>query len=65
MVEAMRFETDDPAFRGTMTMTPGSRDADGGTDVVVQHEGIPDGIAPADNVTGTEMALARLAELVE
>ena len=65
VVEAMQFETDDPAFHGTMTMTTRLSDADGGTDVVVQHEGIPDGIAPADNVTGTEMALARLAELVE
>jgi len=29
------------------------------------HEGIPDGVPAADNETGTRMALANLAQLVE
>ncbi|TKA00014.1 SRPBCC domain-containing protein, partial [Actinacidiphila oryziradicis] len=54
-----------PAFRGTMTMTTTLTDAGGGTDVLVVHEGIPDSVPAADNETGTRMALANLAQLVE
>lgn len=65
VVEALEFETTDPALRGTMTMTTTLTDADGGTDVLVVHEGIPAGVAAADNELGTRLALAQLAELVE
>lgn len=65
VVELFEFETADPALAGTMTMTTTLTEADGGTDVLVVHEGIPDAIAPADNETGTRMALANLARLVE
>jgi len=65
VVEVFEFETADPALRGTMTMTTTLTDADGGTDVVIVHEGIPDGVPAADNETGTRMALANLARLVE
>ncbi|TJZ99321.1 SRPBCC domain-containing protein, partial [Actinacidiphila oryziradicis] len=54
-----------PAFRGTMTMTTTLTDAGGGTDVLVVHEGIPDSVPAADNETGTRMALANLAQVVE
>jgi uncharacterized protein YndB with AHSA1/START domain len=65
VVEVFEFETDDEDLRGTMTMTTTLTDVDGGTDVVVLHEGIPDSVLPADNETGTRMALANLAKLVE
>ena len=65
VVEMFEFETADPALRGTMTMTTTLTDADGGTDVLVMHEGIPDGVPAADNETGTRLALASLAQLVE
>jgi uncharacterized protein YndB with AHSA1/START domain len=65
VVEVIEFETEDVAFRGTMTMTTTLTDADGGTDVLVVHEGVPDGVLAADNETGTRMALANLAQLVE
>lgn len=65
VVEAVEFETDDPGLRGTMTMTTTLTDADGGTDVLVVHEGIPDAVPAADNETGTRMAPANLARLVE
>ncbi|MGW5860947.1 SRPBCC domain-containing protein [Streptomyces sp. NPDC055239] len=65
VVEVLAFETEDPALRGTMTMTTTLTDADGGTDVLVVHEGIPDSVPAADNETGTRMALANLARLVE
>jgi uncharacterized protein YndB with AHSA1/START domain len=64
-VEVLEFETDDPDLRGTMTVTTTLTQADGGTDVLVVHEGIPDTVPSADNDTGTRMALARLARLVE
>ncbi len=65
VVEVFEFETADPALRGTMTMTTTLTDADGGTDVLVVHEGIPDRVPTADNEMGTRMALANLAKLVE
>ena len=65
VVEAMEFETADPALRGRMTMTTTLTDADGGTDVLMVHEGIPDAVPAADNETGTRMALDNLARLVE
>ena len=65
VVEAMEFETADPALRGRMTMTTTLTDADGGTDVLVVHEGVPDAVPAADNETGTRMALENLARLVE
>lgn len=65
VVEVFEFEAADPALRGTMTMTTTLTDADGGTDVLVVHEGIPDSVPAADNETGTRMALANLAKLVE
>ncbi|MEV0399220.1 SRPBCC domain-containing protein [Actinoallomurus sp. NPDC050550] len=65
VVEEFEFEAEDPALRGTMTMTTTLTDADGGTDVVIVHEGLPDVVPAADNETGTRMALANLARLVE
>jgi hypothetical protein len=41
------------------------REVDGGTDVVVVHEGIPPGVSVVDNETGTRMSLSNLAALVE
>jgi hypothetical protein len=40
-------------------------DADGGTELVAVHDGLPGGLSPADNETGWQQALARLAALVE
>lgn len=65
VIEVLEFETTDPALRGTMTMTTTLTDADGGTDVLVVHEGIPVGVSVADNELGTRMALAQLAQFVE
>jgi hypothetical protein len=46
-------------------MTTTLADADGGTNILVVHEAIPDGVPVTDNETGTRMALANLAALVE
>src|ERR1035441_2241189 len=65
VVEALEFETTDPELRGEMTITTTLTDADGGTDVLVVHEGIPNGVPTADNEMGTLMSLEKLAALVE
>jgi uncharacterized protein YndB with AHSA1/START domain len=65
VVEDVEFETTDQAFAGLMRITTTLADADGGTDVVILHDGIPPGVSAADNRIGTEMALDKLAGLVE
>jgi uncharacterized protein YndB with AHSA1/START domain len=65
VVEVVEFETDDPALRGAMTSTTTLTDADGGTDVVIVHDGLPDVVPAADNELGTRMSLDKLAALVE
>lgn len=66
VVEVDEFETDDPALQGEMVSTITLADApNGGTDVVGVHEGLPSGVAVADNETGWRMALAKLADLAE
>jgi uncharacterized protein YndB with AHSA1/START domain len=65
VVEVFEFEAADPALHGSMKMTTTLTDADGGTDVLIVHEGIPDAVPATDNETGTPMALANLARLVE
>ena len=65
VVEAIEFDTTDPELSGQMTITTTLTDAAGGTEVVVVHDGIPSKVSAADNETGTRMALAKLAALVE
>jgi uncharacterized protein YndB with AHSA1/START domain len=65
VVEVDEFETADPALRGEMTSTIRLSDAAGGTELVATHDGLPDGLSPADNEQGWREALGRLAELLE
>lgn len=65
VVEVDEFETADPDLRGEMTITITLADANGGTDLVAVHDGLPRGVSPADNETGWRESLARLAALVE
>jgi uncharacterized protein YndB with AHSA1/START domain len=65
VVEVDEFETADPALHGEMKVTITLVDADGGTDVLGVHEGLPPGVSIADNEAGWQSALARLAALVE
>ncbi|KAB2945298.1 MAG: SRPBCC family protein (plasmid) [Candidatus Methanoperedens sp.] len=65
VIEVDEFETADPALRGEMTVTITLTDADGGTDVLGVHEGLPPSLSTADNEAGLRMALAKLAVLVE
>jgi uncharacterized protein YndB with AHSA1/START domain len=65
VVEAVEFETTDSALRGEMMITIALSDADGGTDVLGVHEGLPPGLSIADNEAGWRQSLAKLAALVE
>jgi len=65
VVEVVEFETSDPAMQGEMTITFMLGDAEGATDLVAVHDGLPRGVAPADNELGWTMSLAKLAALVE
>jgi uncharacterized protein YndB with AHSA1/START domain len=65
VVEVVEFETADPALRGEMTITIELTDADGGTDVLGVHDGLPRGVTIADNEAGWRSSLAKLAALVE
>jgi uncharacterized protein YndB with AHSA1/START domain len=61
VVEVVEFETTNPDMTGLMTITTTLVDANGGTDVLVVHEGLPRGVPEEDNETGTRMSLANLA----
>jgi uncharacterized protein YndB with AHSA1/START domain len=65
VVEVMEFETADASMRGEMTVKFTLTDADGGTDVLALHDNLPLGLLTADNETGWQMALDKLAALVE
>lgn len=65
VVEVIEFDAPDPDLTGEMTMTFTLREVDGGTEVVLVHEGLPDAVPAEDNATGTRMALAKLAAYVE
>ena len=65
IVQAISFDTADPAFSGEMTMVVTLEDADGGTEVTFLFENIPPGIRPEDNEAGTRSSLEKLARYVE
>jgi uncharacterized protein YndB with AHSA1/START domain len=65
VVEADEFETDDPTLTGEMIITIRLSDVPAGTELVAVHDGLPDGVAPADNELGWRESLTRLAVLVE
>jgi uncharacterized protein YndB with AHSA1/START domain len=65
IVEAISFDSVDPAFLGEMTMTITFEERDGGTEVTILFENIPPGIRPEDNEAGSRSSLEKLARYVE
>ena len=61
VVEALAFESADPAMSGEMRITYALRAANGGTDLVATHENVPPGVRLEDNQVGWSMALDKLA----
>ena len=65
IVQAICFDTADPAYSGEMTMVVTFEDKDGGTEVTISFEHLPPGIRPEDNEAGTRSSLEKLARYVE
>ena len=65
VVEVDVFETTDPTMQGEMTITYTLVDTEEGTLLHAVHEGVPDGVSPADNEYGWQMSLGKLAAFVE
>jgi len=66
VLQAVEFETDDPAMQGEMLITYALSDRPGGgTTVTGLHENVPPGVAPEDNDTGWRMSMDKLAALLE
>ncbi len=65
IVEAITFETVNPAFQGEMIMEATFEAENGGTTVSLFFKGIPPGIRPDDNEAGTRSSLEKLAHYVE
>lgn len=64
VVQELEFETADVTMQGTMIVTMTLADAEGGTELTAVHDGLPSGVAPADNELGWQQSLAKLAELL-
>lgn len=65
IVEVVRFQSDDPAFAGEMTLTTTLRPVTGGTEVSVRAENVPSGITAEDHEAGIASSLENLARYVE
>jgi uncharacterized protein YndB with AHSA1/START domain len=65
IVEAITFDSPDPAFSGEMLMEITLEAEDGGTTVSILFKDIPPGIRPEDNETGTQLTLEKLARFIE
>ena len=65
IVEAITFDSVDPAFSGEMIMEVTLETEEGGTTVSIVFKDIPPGIRPEDNEAGTRSSLEKLARYVE
>jgi uncharacterized protein YndB with AHSA1/START domain len=65
IVEAVEFESTDPAFAGTMMITTTLTPVRDGTKVTFTAENVPTGISAADHKAGMESTLKNLANLLE
>ena len=61
IVQRVVFESDDPSFAGTMTMTWSLGDTTGGTSVEIRAEDVPPGVSPEDHAQGLTASLSNLA----
>lgn len=61
VVQTVEFDSGDPAFGGTMTMTWTVTRVDGGTRVELRANDVPLGISAADHVDGMNSSLDNLA----
>ncbi|HEX4836173.1 MAG TPA: SRPBCC family protein [bacterium] len=65
IVQAITFNSADPAFSGEMTLVATFEVADGGTEVTIECKHIPPGIRLEDNEAGCRSSLEKLARYTE
>lgn len=65
VVQEVDFESADPSFAGTMTMTWVVRRVDRGAQLEVIADDVPDGISAVDHAVGMASSLANLARHLE
>jgi uncharacterized protein YndB with AHSA1/START domain len=65
IVEAVNFDTTDPAFFGEMTMTATFEEVPGGTKVTLLFNNLPPGLRAEDNEAGARLSLEQLARRFE
>jgi uncharacterized protein YndB with AHSA1/START domain len=61
IVEAVTFDTADPAFRGEMTIVVTFAAVSGGTEVTFACRNLPPGLRAEDNEAGARLSLEQLA----
>lgn len=65
IVEAIKFESDDPDFAEEMIITTTLVPLDGGTEVTIEAGNVPSGISPEDHQLGMNSSLENLAHYIE
>lgn len=65
IIQVFAFESDQPEMAGEMRVTWSLADVDGGTEVTVLMENLPQGIRLEDNELGSRQSLRKLAVFVE
>ena len=65
IVQEVGFETDDPAFQGTMRMEWTLRSGNEGTTVEFEARDVPEGIRAPDHAEGLTSTLSNLAAFLE
>jgi uncharacterized protein YndB with AHSA1/START domain len=65
ILEAVTFDSPDPAFAGEMTIDIAFAPAPGGTEVTFTATNLPPGVLPEDNEAGTRLSLDQLARRFE
>jgi uncharacterized protein YndB with AHSA1/START domain len=65
LVEAITFDSPDPAFSGEMRMTATFEEVPGGTDVTMLFTNLPPGLRAEDNEAGARLSLGQLARRFE
>lgn len=65
IVERVEFESDDPAFAGTMIVTTTFEPVAAGTRVTIRCDDVPEGISESDHQAGMASTLAKLARFME
>jgi len=65
VVELIEFQSDDPTFAGAMTVTTSLCAVNGGTEVTIRCDNVPEGIRPEDHDAGMASTLENLAAYTE